>query len=262
MLRSLWTAATGMNAQQNNIDVISNNLANVNTTSFKKSRAEFQDLLYQTIRPAGVTNNLGSQYPTPIEIGHGVRLSATQKSFLQGEMVQTNNPLDVTIQGNGFFQVQLPNGEIAYTRDGSFKLDGMGNMVTSEGYLMEPEIAMPAEASNVVIRENGEVIVTIQGSADAETIGQIRLVKFINAAGLESIGKNLYKETEATGEVIEGIPGYDGFGTLGQGMLESSNVKVVEEMINLIASQRAYEINSKAVQTADDMLGIANDLKR
>jgi flagellar basal-body rod protein FlgG len=177
-------------------------------------------------------------------------------------MVQTNNPLDVTIQGNGFFQVQLPNGEIAYTRDGSFKLDGMGNMVTSEGYLMEPEIAMPAEASNVVIRENGEVIVTIQGSADAETIGQIRLVKFINAAGLESIGKNLYKETEATGEVIEGIPGYDGFGTLGQGMLESSNVKVVEEMINLIASQRAYEINSKAVQTADDMLGIANDLKR
>ncbi|MFP4466743.1 MAG: flagellar basal-body rod protein FlgG [Candidatus Goldiibacteriota bacterium] len=262
MIRSLWTAATGMNAQQQNIDVISNNLANVNTTSFKKSRAEFQDLLYQTIRPAGVTNNLGSQYPTPIEIGHGTKLSATQKSFMQGEIVQTDNPLDVLVQGEGFFTIQLPSGELAYTRDGSFKTDAMGNFVTSEGYLVDPEITIPAETSQIVIRENGDVAVSIQGSSEMEIIGQLRLVRFANQAGLESMGKNLYKETEASGEPLEGVAGFDGYGTLAQGSLEASNVKVVEEMINMIASQRAYEINGKAIKTSDDMLGLANDLKR
>jgi len=262
MLRSLWTAASGMNAQQHTIDVISNNLSNVNTTGFKKSRAEFQDLLYQTIRPAGVTNNLGTQYPTPIEIGHGVKLSATLKSFEQGEVVQTNNPLDVTIQGDGLFMVQLPNGEMAYTRDGSFKLDSSGNIVTSEGYIVEPEIAIPQEASQIVIKENGDVFVTVQGQTEMTLVAQMKLVRFSNPAGLESIGKNLYRQTEASGEPFEGTAGLEGFGAIAQGMLESSNVKVVEEMVNMITSQRAYEMNAKAIQTSDDMLGLANDLKR
>jgi len=263
MLRSLWTAATGMVAQQHNIDVISNNLSNVNTTAFKKSRAEFQDLLYQTIRPAGVTNNLGTQYPTPIEIGHGVRISSTNKMFVAGSPVETNNPLDVLISGDGFFAIQKPDGEVAYTRDGSFKVDGMGNIITSEGYIVEPEVTVPVEASSqIAIRENGEVIAQIPGNTEGELIGQFRLIRFVNPAGLESIGNNLYVETEASGEPMEGTPGLDGFGKLVQGSLESSNVKVVEEMINLIASQRAYEINARAIQTSDDMLGLANDLKR
>ncbi|HPN65652.1 MAG TPA: flagellar basal-body rod protein FlgG [Candidatus Goldiibacteriota bacterium] len=261
MLRSLWTAATGMAAQQTNIDVISNNLSNVNTTAFKKSRAEFQDLLYQTIRPAGVTNNMGAQYPTPIEIGHGARLAATTKSFIQGDVIQTNNTFDLVIQGEGFFQVQLPNGEIAYTRDGSLKMDGSGNLVTSDGYFIEPAVTIPAEATQIVIRENGEIMVGVSGNNELEHVGTIRLTRFANPAGLESIGKNLYRETEATGEPVEGTAGFDGYGTIGQGMLESSNVKVVDEMINLIASQRAYEINAKAIQTSEDMLNIANNLK-
>ncbi|MBP7793251.1 MAG: flagellar basal-body rod protein FlgG [Candidatus Goldbacteria bacterium] len=262
MLRALWTAASGMVAQQHNIDIISNNLSNVNTTSFKKSRAEFQDLLYQVIRPAGVTNNFGTQYPTPIEIGHGVRLAATTKSFLQGSPVETNNPFDLAIQGEGFFMVQLPNGQIAYTRDGSFKIDEQGNLVTSNGYFVQPDVVIPSEAKSVVIRENGDVLVVLADEAEAQTIGQLRTVRFANSTGLESIGNNLYAETEASGQPIEGVPGYEGFGTISQGYLESSNVKVIEEMINLITSQRAYEINARAIQTSDDMLGIANDLKR
>lgn len=262
MLRSLWTAATGMISQQHNIDVISNNLANVNTTSFKKSRAEFNDLLYQTIRPAGITNNMGTQYPTPIEIGHGARLAATTKAFQQGSLVETNNDLDVAISGQGFFTVQKPDGSFAYTRDGSFKVDDVGNLVTSEGYIVEPGITIPRDAVSVVIRENGNVRAVVPNQEESEMIGQIRLVKFLNPAGLESAGKNLYVETEASGQAAEGIPGYDGLGTLQRGALESSNVKTVEEMINLITSQRAYEINAKAIQTSDDMLGLANDLKR
>jgi len=251
-----------MTAQQHNIDIISNNLSNVNTTAFKKSRAEFQDLLYQVIRPAGVTNNFGAQFPTPIEIGHGVRLATTQKSFMQGSAVETNNPLDVMIQGDGFIMVQQPNGQMAYTRDGSLKVDNQGNLVTSNGYIVQPEITIPTEAVSVVIRENGDVMAQIAGSAEMETVGQLRLVRFANNAGLESIGNNLYVETEASGQPVEGIPGYDGYGSLQAGMLESSNVKVVEEMVNLITSQRAYEINAKAITTSDEMLGLANDLKR
>jgi len=262
MLRSLWTAATGMTAQQHNIDVISNNLANVNTVSFKKSRAEFQDLLYQVIRPAGVTNNMGTQFPTPIEIGHGVRLAATQKSFMQGSMVETNNDLDVAIQGRGFFMVALPNGEMAYTRDGSFKIDNMGNLITSDGYIIEPQIAIPPEASNIVIRENGDVMVSIPGQTEMEVVAQLRLVMFTNPAGLHSIGNNLYAETEASGQAVEGVPGFEGYGKLVRGMLEASNVQTIEEMVNLITSQRAYEINARAIQTSDEMLGLANDLKR
>jgi flagellar basal-body rod protein FlgG len=262
MLRALWTAASGMVAQQHNIDIVSNNLSNVNTTGFKKSRAEFQDLLYQVVRPAGVTNNFGTQYPTPIEIGHGVRLAATTKSFLQGSPVETNNSFDLAIQGDGFFMVQLPNGQIAYTRDGSFKIDEQGNLVTSNGYFMQPDVVIPSEATAVVIRENGDVSITLADEAEAQTIGQLRTVRFANPAGLESMGNNLYVETESSGQPIEGVPGYEGYGTILQGYLEASNVKVIEEMINLITSQRAYEINARAIQTSDDMLGIANDLKR
>lgn len=262
MLRSLWTAATGMTAQQHNIDVISNNLANVNTTAYKRSRAEFQDLLYQVIRPAGVTNNFGTQFPTPIEIGHGVKIAATQKSFMQGSAVETNADLDVMIAGDGFFQVQLPNGEMAYTRDGSFKMDAQGNLVTAEGYYVMPEVTIPVETSRVVIRENGDVMSVISDETESELIGQIRTVRFANSAGLESIGNNLYKETEASGQASEGTPGFEGYGALQRGMLEASNVKLVEEMVNLITSQRAYEINAKAITTSDEMLGLANDLKR
>jgi flagellar basal-body rod protein FlgG len=261
MLRSLWTAATGMQAQQSNIDIISNNLSNVNTTAFKKSRAEFQDLLYQIIRPAGITNNFGSQFPTPIEIGHGVKLAATPKSFLQGSAVETNNDLDVMIQGDGFFPIQLPNGETAYTRDGSFKLDGSGNLTTSDGYLMSPGITIPAETSSTVIAENGDVQCTVPGQTAAVTVGSLRLVRFANSAGLESAGNNLYMETEASGQPAEGVPGNAGYGKLERGMLETSNVQVVDEMVNLITSQRAYEMNAKAITTSDAMLGIANNLK-
>lgn len=261
MLRSLWTAATGMTAQQTNIDVITNNLANVNTTSYKKSRAEFQDLLYQVVRPAGMTNNFGTQFPTPIEIGHGVRLAATQKSFMTGSAVETNNDLDVMIQGDGFFQVQMPNGETAYTRDGSFKVDSNGNIVNSDGYYLMPELTIPPETAGIVIRENGDVMVKLSDT-ESEMVGQIRTVRFVNSAGLESIGGNLYKETEASGQAMEGVPTLEGYGALQRGMLESSNVKLVEEMVGLITSQRAYEINAKAITTSDEMLGLANDLKR
>jgi flagellar basal-body rod protein FlgG len=262
MLRSLWTAATGMTAQQQNIDVITNNLANVNTTAFKKSRAEFQDLLYQVIRPAGMTNNFGTQFPTPIEIGHGVKVAATQKSFGTGSAIETDNDLDLMISGDGFFQVQQPNGEVAYTRDGSFKRDDQGNIVTSEGYYVTPEVTIPMEASSVTVRENGDVMAAVSGTTESQMVGQIRTVRFVNPAGLESIGSNLYKETEASGQPIEGVPTLEGYGAIERGMLESSNVKLVEEMVNMITSQRAYEINAKAITTSDSMLGLANDMKR
>ncbi len=260
MLRSLWTAATGMAAQQHNIDTISNNIANVSTTAFKKNRAEFQDLLYQTIRPAGVTNNVGAQYPTPIEIGHGVKLSGTTRIFEQGEAVTTNNTLDLMINGDGFFQIQMPDGSIAYTRDGSFKQDANGNIVTSDGYYMEPQMTIPSGTSSVTIRQNGEIDVAIQGQTNTQTVGQIQLVKFVNPSGLAAMGTNLYSETEASGEPTEGTPSLAGYGSISQGMLEGSNVSVVDEMVNLIAAQRAYELNARAIQTSDEMLQTANAL--
>jgi flagellar basal-body rod protein FlgG len=209
-----------------------------------------------------MTNNFGTQFPTPIEIGHGVKLAATQKSFMQGSAVETNNDLDLMIQGEGFFQVQMANGEVAYTRDGSFKMDAQGNIVTAEGYYVMPEVTIPPEAQRVVVRENGDVLATINGATESELVGQIRTVKFANNAGLESIGNNLYKETEASGQPVEGIPAFEGYGSIMRGMLETSNVKLVEEMVGLITSQRAYEINAKAITTSDEMLGLANDLKR
>ena len=262
MIRALWTAATGMRAQQLNIDVISNNLANVNTVGFKKTRADFQDLMYQTIRPPGADSTAITKYPTGIQVGLGTRVAALEKIFQQGSFKQTGNPLDLAIEGKGFFKVQLPNGEIAYTRAGAFKLDDQGRIVTSDGYPLDPVITIPPDAIDISIGEDGTVSVLQPGNTAYTQVGQITLVDFANPAGLRAIGRNLFKETETSGAPIEGTPGQDQFGTIAQGYVEMSNVDVVEEMVNLIVAQRAYEANSKAIQTGDDMLQIANNLRR
>lgn len=261
MMRSLWTAASGMTAQQSNLDVVSNNLANVNTTGFKKSRSDFQDLMYQTIRQAGTTTGPDNQLPTGVQIGHGTRLVATQKIYTQGSFQSTGNSYDIAIEGDGFFQIAMPDGTVAYTRDGSFKKDENGRLVTSEGYALDPEIAVPEEALDLTISAEGVVSVSLPGQ-DPEEIGQIELARFINPAGLENIGRNLVKETAASGAPVVVNPGTDGAGTLVQKYLEMSNVQVVEEMVNMIVAQRAYETNSKAITTSDDMLSQANNLKR
>jgi flagellar basal-body rod protein FlgG len=262
MIRSLWTAASGMQAQTASIDVISNNLANVNTTGFKRSRADFQDLLYETMVPAGAATSGDSQVPTGIQIGHGTRLVSTQKVFIQGDFQNTKNDLDMAIEGDGFFQVTQANGDIAYSRAGDFKIDSQGRMVTADGLLMEPEITIPSDALSVSIATDGTVSVLQPGQSDPAVVGTIELARFINPAGLESIGRNLYLKTAASGEATTGTPGEDGFGTVAQGYLEMSNVSVVDEMVNMITAQRAYEINSKAIQAADEMLQAANNLKR
>jgi flagellar basal-body rod protein FlgG len=262
MIRSLWTAASGMQAQSANIDVIANNLSNVNTAGFKRSRAEFQDLLYQTLRPPGVTSGGGMQVPTGIQIGHGTRTVATQKLFIQGDFQQTQNDLDMAIEGQGFFQIIQPNGEIAYTRAGNFKIDSEGRIVTPDGFLIDPEITIPTDAIAISIATDGTVSILQAGQTSPGDIGNIELARFINPAGLENIGRNLYLRTNASGEPLTGTPGEEGFGTLAQGYLEMSNVSVVDEMVNMITAQRAYEINSKAIQAADDMLQTANNLKR
>ena len=261
-MRALWSAASGMLAQQLNVDTIANNLANVDTTGFKKQRADFQDLLYQTIQSAGTPTTAGSQLPVGIQVGLGVRPISIQKIFTQGEFRLTENPLDLVIEGDGFFQVILPNGEIAYTRDGTFKKDATGKIVNSDGYPLEPEIVIPSEATRIVIAEDGTVSCEIPGQSELQQIGQITLAKFLNPAGLDSIGKNLFKQTPASGDVVTGTPGLEGFGKIAQGILEMSNVKVVEEMIHLIIAQRAYEVNSRAIRTSDDMLAEANNLRR
>jgi len=259
MLRTLWIAASGMQAQTLNIDVISNNLANVNTSGFKRSRADFQDLLYETIRPAGVASSAGTQVPTGIQLGEGTRPVATQKIFLQGDYQHTDGDLDMAIEGDGFFQ---PNGEVAYSRAGAFKLDSYGRIVTPDGFFMEPEISVPSDTTKISIGTDGTVSVLRAGETEASEVGTIQLTKFTNPAGLKSIGRNLYLSTSASGDAITGTAGEDGFGTIAQGYLEMSNVKVVEEMVNMIVAQRAYEINSKAIQTADQMLQMANNIKR
>ena len=262
MIRALWIASTGMQAQQFNVDNIANNLANVNTPGFKKGRADFQDLLYQTLRPAGAEVAAGLQIPTGIQLGHGVRLVAIQKIFSQGDFKETQNPLDLVIEGRGFFQILLPNGEIAYTRSGAFKLDSSGNIVTSDGYLLQPPITIPPDTVSISVGSDGTVSV-MQGTSPTPTVvGNIELATFPNPAGLKAIGRNLFMETEASGSPITGTPGEDQFGTIAQGFLEMSNVSVVEEMVNLIAGERAYEINGKAIQTSDEMLRIANNLRR
>lgn len=261
MLRALSSAATGMEAQQLNIDIISNNLANVNTTGFKKSRGDFQDLLYQTVVPAGTPSSGSTQIPTGIQVGMGVRPVAVQKMFTQGDYQETGNSLDLAIEGDGFYQITQPNGVVAYSRAGAFKLDSEGKIVTSDGYSIEPSITIPSTATSTTISSSGLVSVTNSDGSVTE-IGQIELAKFLNPAGLNSIGKSLYLVTASSGEATTGTPGEDGFGTISQGYLEMSNVNIVEEMVNMITAQRAYEVNSKAIQTADEMFQKANELKR
>lgn len=261
MLRALYTAATGSQSQQFNIDVISNNVANVNTTGYKKARAEFEDLLSQTYSAAGTIGDQGTTDPVGVQVGLGVQVSATQRIFLPGSIQQTGNPLDLAIQGEGFYQVQLDSGETAYTRDGSFKRDANGTMVTSDGYPVQPNITIPSDATEIVIGINGTVSVRQSGSNTLNQVGQLQLARFSNPAGLDSIGRNLYQETPASGSAVQGTAGQGDFAktTLSQGYLEGSNVQIVEELINLISAQRAFESNSKVIQAADEMLKTANN---
>jgi flagellar basal-body rod protein FlgG len=260
MIRALYSSAAGMQSQQTNLDVIANNLANVNTTGFKKNKAEFQDLLYQTVRTAGADQGAGNQLPTAAQIGHGSRLVATSKIFTTGELTQTGERLDVAVQGDGFFEIQLPDGTRAYTRDGAFKTDSQGRIVTSDGLVVQGGFQpVPAGTTQIGIAPGGEV--TLSGPAGTTTF-RVQLVRFANPAGLEALGRNLFRETPASGTPELGNPGENGFGSLQQGFLELSNVKVVEEMVNLIVAQRAYEVNSKAVQAADEMMALSNNLRR
>jgi flagellar basal-body rod protein FlgG len=265
MLRSLWTSASGMTAQQFHIDTIANNLANVNTFGFKKNRADFEDLVYQQQVLAGTPATAVSEIPTGVYVGHGVRVAATQKMFEQGSFQVTGNKLDMAIGSDvGFFKVLMPDGNYSYTRDGSFKLDSRQQVVTSNGYLLEPPITLPpgSIASTLMITEQGEVTVKVNDDQRPTRIGQIDLYRFVNPAGLQAIGKNLFKETVASGPEIQGTPGFDGMGGILQGMVEMSNVKLVEEMVNMIVAQRAYESNSKSIMTSDSMLSTAISMKR
>lgn len=266
MMRSLYTAASGMLSEQTNTDIISHNLANVNTTGFKKLRPNFQDLFYQTLMEAGTPVTQGASIPVPLQVGLGVRTVANTKMFMQGNPIQTDGKLDMAIMdnigGTSFFQVKQPNGEIAYTRDGNFRKDKDGNVVTTGGLNIEPPISIPQDALDIVITEDGVVSVKMPNQAVPQEIGQIQLARFINPEGLDNVGNNLLVETAASGTPIQGQPTLEGFGQVRQRFLEQSNVAVVEEMVNLIVAQRAYEVNSKAIQTSDDMLGVANNLKR
>lgn len=262
MIRSLWTSATGMQAQELNIDVISNNLANVNTSGFKKSRAEFQDLLYESLRPAGAASSADTTIPTGVQLGHGARPSAVQKMFSQGDFQNTESELDWAIEGDGFFQVELPNGDASYSRCGEFKLDADGRIVNADGFLLVPQLTVPTDTVSITVGMDGTVSVIEADDPIPREIGTIQLARFVNPAGLRSLGKNLFVPTLGSGDEIIGTPGQDGFGTIAQGFLERSNVSVVDEMVNMITAQRAYETNSKVIQTADDMLQMANNLKR
>jgi flagellar basal-body rod protein FlgG len=261
MLRALTTAATGMDAQQTNIDVIANNVANVSTTGYKKVRAEFQSLLTQIERAPGALVTQGTNQPVGIEIGLGVKTSATQRIFTKGNPVSTGSNLDVAIEGDGFFQVQLDDGTRGYTRDGSFKVDANGTLTTTDGYVVQPQITIPQNASDVVITSDGKVVIKIANEPNQTEVGTLELVKFINPSGLLSIGKNLLIQTPASGEPIQGIPGQEGFGTLLQGYLEGSNVQIVQELVNLIQAERAFESNSKMIQSASEMLRQANQIR-
>lgn len=264
MVRSLWTAATGMVGQQFNIDTIANNLSNVNTSGFKKNRADFEDLLYQTIRTAGTPATEKTLVPVGEQVGHGVRVAATQKLFLQGSLQATGNVSDVAIEGEGFFRVLRYDGSYGYTRDGSFKIDSNGQFVTSDGYRLLPELVMPENfiRETITISQDGLVTVKVPGFDDPLDVGQFVLHRFVNPAGLNALGQNLFLETPGSGSAIPGLPGREGHGELIHRFLEMSNVQPVEEMVNMIVAQRAYEMNSKAIQTSDTMLGIANNLKR
>lgn len=264
MVRSLWTGASGMVGQQFNIDTISNNLSNVNTTGFKKTRAEFEDLLYQNLRLAGTPSSAISDYPTGIHVGLGVKTASTQKLFAQGSLQSTGVKSDLAIEGEGFFKVRLYDDTVAYTRDGAWKIDSNRQMVNHSGYKMEPELIFPENflQESIAISKDGIVTCKIGGSDEVVDVGVVDLYRFVNPAGLTAIGGNLFKVSEASGPEIEGQAGYEGMGKLHHGFIEMSNVQVVEEMVNMIVAQRAYELNSKAVQTSDSMLNTAVNLKR
>ena len=254
MDQTLWIAKTGLEAQQTNMSVVSNNLANVNTTGFKRSNAIFQDLLYQNVRQAGGQTSQNTQLPTGLMLGTGTRVVATEKQYSQGNIVKSDNPLHVAVQGRGFFQVLMPDGTLAYTRDGSFQMDSQGQLVTAAGYQLQPAITIPTGAQSVTIGNDGTVSVGLAGQSSPTQVGTLQLADFVNPAGLQPIGENLAVETASSGSPQTGTPGLNGLGKTLQGSLETSNVNVVEELVNMIETQRAYEMNSKAVQSADDML--------
>ncbi len=262
MMRALWTAASGMSSQTQNINVIANNLANVNTTGFKKSRPDFQDLMYQTVQNPGSPSTNANQNPVGIQFGMGSRLAAVSKQFTPGDFQNTGGSLDVAIEGDGFFQIQLPDGSTAYSRAGNFKIDSNGRIVTTDGYPMIPEIVIPNNSSKISIGTDGTVSVIQAGQTASSTVGNIQLANFTNPAGLSSMGRNLYQQTDASGNATTGTPGQNGLGTISQGFLEMSNVNVAEEMVNMIIGQRAYDANSKAITTSDQMLQTANNLVR
>jgi flagellar basal-body rod protein FlgG len=262
MIRALYTAASGMNAQQANMDTVANNLANVNTSGFKKSRMEFQDLVYQQITAPGSATSTSNEAPTGLEIGLGTRPVATARDFGNGNLRSTNAPLDVAIEGKGFLQVALPSGETGYTRAGSLHLSAEGGLVTSDGFNIQPQITIPPNAVSVSISQAGIVSVQVSGQTATQEVGTLELASFQNPAGLRALGSNLYAATSASGEPTTSAPGEDGMGTLQQGFLEDSNVSVVEEMVNMILAQRAYEANSRVVKASDEMLSQVNNLSR
>lgn len=256
---ALWISKTGLDAQQTNISVISNNVANASSIGFKKSRGVFEDLLYQTVSQPGGVSGGANKLPNGINLGSGTKLVATQKLFTQGNMVTTSNSMDLMIEGKGFFQVQLPDGRAAYTRNGQFSMDELGQLVTSgSGYVLQPPITIPANTTSITVSEEGEVSVKTFDNPDNQVLGQITMVDFINPAGLSPVGQNLYMENGVSGEPVEGIASLDGFGRIRQGALETSNVNVTEELVNLIESQRIYEMNSKVISTVDQMLAYVN----
>lgn len=261
MMRSLFTAATGMEAQQTTIDTISNNLANVNTTAFKGSRANFHDLLYQTIKAPGQNSVAGTVAPAGIQIGGGSKVSSVEKMFTEGAIRITNKTTDLMVEGQGFFRVQKDDGTIAFTRDGSFKIDNTGRLVSSEGFPLVPEIVIPENVTHDKVHVGLDGTVSVRIGAETQEIGQIVLANFVNPTGLESLGRNLYGDTAASGQALLGQPNTQGFGRIGQGELEASNVNIVEEMVNMISGQRAYEINSKVIQTGDQMLQQTNNIR-
>lgn len=254
MMRSLWIAKSGMEAQQIQLDHISHNLANSATNGYKRSHAVFEDLMYQTLRQTGANSSEQSTLPSGLQVGLGVRPVATTREFSQGSLQQSTNALDVAIQGNGFFPITLPGGTTGYTRDGSFKLDSQGQIVTNNGYALQPGIVVPANTKSITIANDGTVTAAVDGQTEPQNLGQIQIANFINPAGLEPRGENLYIETASSGTPNSAAPGTNGLGTLAQGYVETSNVNVVEELVSMIQTQRAYELNSKAIQTSDQML--------
>lgn len=260
MIRSLWISKTGLDAQQMQLDTISHNLANVGTNGYKRAHAQFEDLLYQNLRQSGAQETQQTQLPAGLQLGTGVRPVGTSRVFSQGNLNRSENPLDLAISGNGFFQVAMPDGSTAYTRDGALRVDAQGQLVTANGFALQPAITLPGNATSVTIGSDGVVSAMVPGNAAATTVGQLQIASFVNPAGLDPQGQNLFRETAASGTPTVGTPGLNGLGTISQGYVETSNVNVVEELVAMIQTQRAYEINSKSIQTSDQMLGRLSQL--